>query len=64
LKDRTNPPRSTAPTALPGTRPMKIQRIELLPIKMKPIKPDWHTNQAPHLLGNATVILRVTTNSG
>jgi L-alanine-DL-glutamate epimerase-like enolase superfamily enzyme len=47
-----------------GVRPMKIMNIELFPIKMKPVKPDWQTNQATYVLGNATVIIRVTTDSG
>ncbi len=43
---------------------MKIKRIELFPIRMKPVKPDWHSNQATHIPGMATVIIRITTDSG
>jgi len=43
---------------------MKIKRIELFPIRMKPVKPDWQSSQATHVPGMATVIVRVTTDSG
>ena len=43
---------------------MKIKRIELFPIRMKPVKPDWQSNQAAHVPGMATVIVRITTDSG
>jgi L-alanine-DL-glutamate epimerase-like enolase superfamily enzyme len=43
---------------------MKIKRIELFPIRMKPVKPDWQSNQATHVPGRATVIIRMTTDSG
>jgi L-alanine-DL-glutamate epimerase-like enolase superfamily enzyme len=43
---------------------MKIRRIELFPIRMKPVKPDWQSNQAAHVPGMATVIVRMTADSG
>jgi L-alanine-DL-glutamate epimerase-like enolase superfamily enzyme len=43
---------------------MRIKRIELFPIRMKPVKPDWQTSQAAYVPGMATVIVRMTTDSG
>ena len=43
---------------------MKIKQIELFPIRMKPVKPDWGSSQVAHIPGMATVILRITTDSG
>ena len=43
---------------------MKITRIELFPIGMKPVKPDWRSNQASYAPANATVIVRMTTDAG
>ena len=43
---------------------MKIKQIELFPIRMKPVKTDWGSSQVAHIPGMATVILRITTDSG
>jgi L-alanine-DL-glutamate epimerase-like enolase superfamily enzyme len=43
---------------------MKITRVELFPIRMKPVKPDWQVNQAACVPGMATVIVRMTTDTG
>lgn len=43
---------------------MKIARIELFPIRMKPVKPAWQANQAAHVPGMATVVIRMTTDGG
>ena len=43
---------------------MKITNVELFPIRMTALKPDWHRNAASHVLPNATVIVRVTTDDG
>ena len=43
---------------------MKIKQIEIFPIRMKPVKADWGSSQVSHVPGMATVILRITTDSG
>ena len=43
---------------------MKIKEIEIFPIRMKPVKADWGSSQVSHVPGMATVILRITTDSG
>jgi L-alanine-DL-glutamate epimerase-like enolase superfamily enzyme len=43
---------------------MKITNVELFPIRMTAVKPDWHRNPAPYVLPNATVIVRITTDEG
>ena len=43
---------------------MKITNVELFPIRMTAVKPDWHRNAASYVLPNATVIVRMTTDDG
>jgi L-alanine-DL-glutamate epimerase-like enolase superfamily enzyme len=43
---------------------MKITNVELFPIRMQSVKPDWHANPAGYVLPNATVIVRITTDEG
>jgi L-alanine-DL-glutamate epimerase-like enolase superfamily enzyme len=43
---------------------MKIKRVELFPIRMKPVKPGWQDSQAAYIPGMATVIIRITTDTG
>ena len=43
---------------------MKIKNIELFPIRMKPVKPDWQANQPSHVHGHVAVIVRIVTDSG
>jgi L-alanine-DL-glutamate epimerase-like enolase superfamily enzyme len=43
---------------------MKIKNVELFPIRMTAVKPDWHRNPASYVLPNATVIVRIITDDG